>query len=245
MKEQTLENLRAVITGGSRGIGFATAKLLAEHGATIILADINRETGEEAALTLKEQGINAHFVETDVRSADSVHRMVVYIHENIGDVDILVNNAGILDDRDVMAIDPASWERVIEINLGGMHFCSQAVLPDMMKNSFGRIVNIASMAGQTGGFKAGVSYASSKAGVFGLTKSYARYSAKYGINVNAVAPGLIATEMTKDWAEASEVPLGYLGTPLDVAKSVYFLVSPLSDYMTGQVLSVNGGLFMY
>ncbi len=245
MESKVLENRHAVITGGSRGIGYAIAGFLGEHGATVIIADIDSKTGETAAAQLKKEGKDAFFFETDVSDPDSVQSMVTRIHETVGDIDLLVNNAGILDDRGVLDIDPASWSKVIGINLSGTHFCSQAVLPDMIKNRFGKIVNIASMAGQTGGFKAGVDYVSSKSGVFGLTKSYARYSARYGITVNAIAPGLIETEMTKGWASADEVPLGYLGSPLDVAKTAFFLLSPLSDYMTGQVLSVNGGLFMY
>ncbi|MBN2860197.1 MAG: 3-oxoacyl-ACP reductase FabG [Sphaerochaetaceae bacterium] len=245
MEKKTLENRHAVITGGSRGIGYAIAGFLGENGATVIIADINSETGKTAVSQLRKEGKDAYFYETDVSNPDSVQNMMKRVHETVGDIDILVNNAGILDDRGVLDIDPSSWAKVIGINLSGAHYCSQAIVPDMMKNRFGRIVNIASMAGQTGGFKAGVDYVSSKAGVFGLTKSYARYCARYGITVNAVAPGLIETEMTKGWAAADEVPLGYLGSPLDIAKTVFFLVSPLADYMTGQVLSVNGGLFMY
>ena len=222
MEQQVLTGRHAVITGGSRGIGRAIAEFLGENGAAVIIADINSETGHMAVSQLKAKGLEAYYYETDVHSPDSVQDLVNRVHETVGDVDILVNNAGILDDRGVLDIDPESWEKVIGINLSGAHFCSRAVLPDMIKNRFGRIVNIASMAGQTGGFKAGVDYVSSKAGLFGLTKSYARYSARFGVTVNAIAPGLIETEMTRGWASADEVPLGYLGSPADIAKTVFF-----------------------
>lgn len=244
MNNTNLDGLNTIITGGARGIGFSIAKYLGDMGANIVIADVNPETGKHAVEELKHSGIKAFFVKTDVSDSESVDNMIKKTHEWFGKINVLVNNAGILDDRGVLDINSTDWLKVLNINLSGAHYCSQAVLPDMIESRFGKIVNIGSMAGQTGGFQAGVSYSSSKAGIFGLTKSYARYSAKYRINVNAVAPGLIATEMTQDWAKPDDVPLGYLGSPLDVAKTVYFLVSPLSDYLTGQIISVNGGLFM-
>jgi len=240
----SLKGLTAIITGGSRGLGLATATYLGEMGANIFIADINEQEAEKSAKDLKSQGIAADSCYVDVSNIESVEHMINNIHDSFGDVSILVNNAGILDDRSIPEISQADWIRVLNVNLSGVHYCSRAVLPDMMKQKFGKIVNLGSMAGQTGGLKAGVNYASSKAGVFGLTKSYARYCAKYGITVNAVAPGLVLTEMTKDWAKSDDIPMQRLGDPLEVARVIYFLVSPLSSYVTGQVISINGGIIM-
>ncbi len=136
------------------------------------------------------------------------------------------------------------WDRIININLRGTQLCSKEAIKEMVKQRYGRIVNIASMAGQIGGLKVSPDYIAAKAGILGLTKAYARYGAKYGINVNAVSPGFIETDMTKGRDDPNSVPVGRLGTPEDVANAVYFLSSPLSDYITGTTLDVNGGLLM-
>lgn len=245
MKEDlSLQGLTAIVTGGSRGLGFSTATYLGEMGARVLIADINEKLARESADILVARGIEAESCHVDVSSTSSIDDMMEKVHTCFGDVSILVNNAGIADHRPLMEIGNEDWVRVLDVNLSGVHYCSRAVLPEMIKNRFGKIVNLGSMAAQTGGIKAGVGYTSAKAGVFGLTKSYARYCAEYGITVNAVAPGLILTEMTKDWARPDDVPMKRLGDPLDVARVIYFLVSPLSAYVTGQIVSINGGMIM-
>jgi NAD(P)-dependent dehydrogenase (short-subunit alcohol dehydrogenase family) len=176
---------------------------------------------------------------------DSIQAMINTVVEKYGTIDILVNNAGILDATPIPEMSVENWDKVIDIDLRGTHLCSQLCLPHMMKNNYGKIINIASQAGQLGGFLAGVNYTAAKGGVIALTKAYARYCAQYNITVNCVSPGFIATEMTQSRNDnADTVPLKRLGTALDVAKSIYFLASGLSDYITGSSIDVNGGYLM-
>lgn len=243
-EEFLLGGKTAIITGASRGLGFASAQYLGEMGANVVIADIAEHAAKEASRILQNSGIIAESVYVDVSNPESIYQMVEKAHDIFGKIDILVNNAGIFDSRPIPEIPIEDWKRVIDINLSGVHYCSQIILKEMIERKTGKIVNITSMAAQTGGIKGGVNYASSKAGVIGLTKSYARFAAPYGITVNAIAPGLIKSEMTKNWAEPSQVPMNRLGDPIDVARVVFFLVSPLSTYITGQVISVNGGMVM-
>ncbi|MDK2800985.1 MAG: 3-oxoacyl-[acyl-carrier protein] reductase [Clostridiales bacterium] len=239
-----LKNKVAIITGAARGIGAATAKLLAEHGASVVIADINLDAAIATANEFIENGYDAMAVDVDITSEHSINSMVSKTVEKYGKIDILVNNAGIVDATPIHDMGLSDWDRVIDTNLRGTHLCSQAVIKEMIKNKSGKIVNIASMAGQVGGLKVGPNYSAAKAGIICLAKSYARYGAQYGITVNAVSPGFIETEMTKGRDDPKSVPLGRLGTPEDVAKAVYFLASSLSDYITGTTIDVNGGLLM-
>jgi len=242
--EQDLEGRTAIITGSAQGIGAATAELLAGHGAAVVIADINADGARAKARELAGRGFQALALELDVRQKSSIDAMVSATLDRHGRIDILVNNAGIADKTPIPDMTVERWDRLIDLNLRGTHLCSQAVITHMMERGFGRIVNIASLAGQVGGLKIGPNYTASKAGIVGLAKAYARFGAPYGITANAVSPGFIETEMTRGRDDPSEVLLGRLGTPGDVAKAVYFLVSPLADYITGTTIDVNGGLLM-
>jgi 3-oxoacyl-[acyl-carrier protein] reductase len=242
--DQDLAERVAVITGAARGIGRATAELLASHGAKVVIADVDGQGAEVTAKALRDRALKAVAVAVDVSDRESVESLIRTAVDAWGKVDILVNNAGIIDPKNALEVSEADWDRVIDVNLKSVHLCSQAATREMMKNGYGRIVNIGSVAGRVGGLKVGPDYAASKAGVICLAKSYARFGAQYGINANAVAPGFIETDMTRGRDDPSEVPVNRLGTPEDVAKVVYFLVSPLADYVTGTCIDVNGGIFM-
>jgi len=239
-----LKDKVAIITGAGKGIGASIAKLLAEKRASIVIADINLSKAMAKAQDLNVKGYDVMAMYVDVTSEKSIEKMIRDTVERYSKIDILVNNAGIVDDKPIPDMILEDWEKVINTDLRGAHLCSKAVIKEMIKYRYGKIVNIASMAGQIGGLKVSPDYSAAKAGIIGLTKSYARFGAKYGINVNAVSPGFIKTDMTKGRDDPGSVPIGRLGTPEDVANAVYFLVSPLSTYITGATIDVNGGLLM-
>jgi len=236
----------AVITGAARGIGLETAKVFAGNGATVVLADIDLNKAQTEAELLEKEGHEASAVAVDIIDADSIRILMQTVHDRYGRVDILVNNAGIVDSTPIPEMTVEGWDKVVDIDMRGTHLCSQAVLPYMMKQNGGRIINLASQAGQLGGWKAGVNYSSAKGGILAMTKAYARFCAPYQITVNCVAPGFIATDMTAGRNDsADEVPLKRLGTALDVAKAIFFLACDLSDYITGFTVDVNGGYYMH
>ena len=244
-----LQGRIALVTGGAQGIGRAIAEELAAAGATIVLADVNEAKLAETVGELQAQGTDASAFTVNVASQESIEAGAKAILGKFGKVEIIVNNAGITRDNLMLRMKPADWNLVIGINLTGAFLLTQALLSPMLKNRWGRIVNIASVVGRTG--QAGqVNYAASKAGLIGLTRSLAREVASRGITVNAVAPGYIETPMTAVLsAEVSKamlatVPLGRRGTPKDVAQAVKFLASDAASYITGHVLDVNGGMFM-
>jgi 3-oxoacyl-[acyl-carrier protein] reductase len=244
-----LQGKVALITGGAQGIGKVTALLLAEQGADIAVSDINREGAEEAAREIERLGRRGLALEGDVSDPADAERMVDTTVEQLGGIDILVNNAGITRDGLLLRMAEEDWDAVLNVNLKGTFNCSKAAIKHMIKRKSGRIVNIASVVGEMG--NAGqANYAASKAGIIGLTKSIAREYAQRGINVNAIAPGYIQTPMTDGLSEKvkeelkAQIPMARLGTPLDVGNAIYFLVSNASSYITGQVLNVNGGLYM-
>jgi 3-oxoacyl-[acyl-carrier protein] reductase len=239
----------ALITGAAQGIGKAVALLLARHGADIVVADINLEKAEETAKEIEALSREAMAVKVDVANLDQVERMVEAILEKFGKIDILVNNAGIARDKLVLRMTEEDWDAVLNINLKGTFHCTKAVVRHMSKQRSGKIVSIASVVGEMG--NAGqANYAASKAGVIGFTKTIAREFAQRGINVNAIAPGYIETPMTDALPEKAKeelkrlIPTERLGKPEDVAEAVLFLVSEASSYITGQVLNVNGGIYM-
>jgi 3-oxoacyl-[acyl-carrier protein] reductase len=239
----------AIITGGGQGIGRSIVLELAEIGVDVVAADINIEAAESAAAEAAAAGINALAIEVNVADADNVNAMVEKTLEKYGRVDFLVNNAGITRDGLMMRMGDDAWKAVIDINLTGTYLCSKAVIRTMMKQRSGRIVNISSVVGAMG--NAGqTNYAASKAGVVGMTKALAREVAARGINVNAVAPGFIQTAMTDALPEKARdelvglIPNGRLGLPEDVSAAVKFLLSDDASYITGQVLHVNGGMYM-
>lgn len=239
-----LKNKIAIVTGGARGIGFASARILAEHGAIVVIADVRITLAQESCDLLTAEGLSASAVEVNVKDPDSVNQMVSTVIDRFGRIDILVNNAGIVDATPALDLTVEAWDNLIDINLRGMQLCTQASLRHMLGQGSGKIVFMASRAGEMGSPKVAPSYSASKGGALALAKSYALYCAPYNINCNAIAPGYIETDMTKGRDDPNSVPILRLGTALDVAKSVYFLSSDLSDYITGAVIDVNGGLYI-
>ncbi len=239
----------AVVTGSARGIGKTIAIILAEAGANIVISDLNVEAGKETVEEIKVMGREAAWIEADVSKSDQANLLIETTQEKFGRLDILVNNAGITRDNLLMRMSEDEWDSVIAVNLKGTYNCIRAATKIFMKQRTGRIINIASVVGQMG--NAGqANYASSKAGVIGLTKSVAKEFAARNILVNAVAPGFIETAMTEKLPEKARevllqlIPLAKLGQPEDVAKVVLFLSSSRSSYITGQVINVDGGMVM-
>ncbi len=239
----------ALITGGARGIGFEIATVFAENGANVIIGDINEEILVEAVNKLKSFGVEAAGYKLDVSDYESCEDFIKKAIDKFGRIDILVNNAGITRDNLIMRMKVEDFDRVISINLKGTFNCTKAVIRQMMKQRSGKIINIASVIGLMG--NAGqANYAASKAGVIGLTKSTAKEVASRNINVNAIAPGYIKTEMTEVLPDEVKskmletIPLSRPGTPRDVANAALFLASEYSSYITGQVIVVDGGMVM-
>ena len=239
----------ALVTGGAQGIGKAIALLLAEKGSDVIVSDVNLEKAEETAREIEALRRRSMAIRANVAVFDEVEQMVRALIERFGRIDILVNNAGIARDKLLLRMTEEDWDAVLDINLKGTFNCTKAVIRHMSKQRSGRIVNIASVVGEMG--NAGqANYSASKAGVIGFTKTIAREFASRGITVNAIAPGYIVTPMTDALPEKAKeelkrmIPMERLGQPEDVAQAVLFLVSEASSYMTGQVLNVNGGIYM-
>ncbi len=239
----------AIVTGGGQGIGRAITLDFAEAGIDVVVADINLEMAETAAAEAAAAGSAPLAFELNVADARNVEALVEKVTEKYGRIDYLINNAGITRDALMMRMGDDAWQAVIDVNLTGTYLCSKAVIRVMMKQRDGRIVNISSVVGAMG--NAGqTNYAASKAGVVGFTKSLARELAARGITVNAVAPGFIQTAMTDALPDKAReelvnlIPSGRLGTPEDVAAAVRFLISEDASYITGQVVHVNGGMYM-
>jgi 3-oxoacyl-[acyl-carrier protein] reductase len=239
----------ALVTGASQGIGRACALVLAEGGASIALAARNEEKLAQVAREIESKGGKAAAFRVDVGNEDEVKAAVKMAIERFGKIDILVNNAGVTKDTLLMRMKRTDWDSVIQTNLSGAFFCTQAVVGPMLKQRWGRIVNITSVFGQTG--QAGqANYAASKAGLIGFTMAMARELASRSITVNAVAPGYIETAMTEGLSEDLKakvnemIPLGRAGSDMDVAHAVRFLASEEAGYITGHVLKVNGGMLM-
>jgi 3-oxoacyl-[acyl-carrier protein] reductase len=245
----SLDGRIALVTGASQGIGRACALELARAGATVVLAARNEIKLAEAVAEIEGAGGQAMAIPLDVASEESIKAGAKDLIERFGKVEILVNNAGITRDGLMLRMKRADWDDVLGTNLTGAFLLTQALLSPMLKNRWGRIVNISSVVGRTG--QAGqVNYAASKAGLIGLTRSIAREVASRGITVNAVAPGYIETPMTAVLDEKlrtamlAQIPLGRAGTDVDIAQAVCFLASDAAAYITGHVLDVNGGMFM-
>ena len=239
----------AVVTGASRGIGRSISLALAAKGATIVAVDMDQAATDAIVAELQAAGAKALAVVGNVTVAADVERMIEAAMEAFGRVDILVNNAGITRDGLLMRMKDEDWDAVLNVNLKGAFLCTRAAFKVMSKQRYGRIINIASVVGQMG--NAGqANYCASKAGLIGLTKSNARELAKRSITVNAVAPGFIATAMTDALSDkvreelTAQIPLERLGSAEDIAHAVVFLASEQSAYITGHVLSVNGGMYM-
>ena len=245
----TLENQIALVTGASRGIGKAIALELGKQGA-VVIGTATSESGAEAISNyLSENGIKGAGMALNVTSQESVDNVVDQIGKDFGAPTILVNNAGITRDNLLMRMKEDEWDAIMETNLKSVFRMSKACLRGMMKAKQGRVINIASVVGETGNFGQ-TNYSAAKAGIFGFTKSMAREVASRGITVNAVAPGFIDTDMTKVLPEEqkaallNQIPLNRLGKPEEIAAAVGFLASPGAAYITGFTVDVNGGMYM-
>jgi len=244
-----MPNRTAFVTGASRGIGLACALALAKAGNRVVVAARNREKLDAAAEQIRAVGAEAFVVEIDLSSAESIGLAFHRTLKEFGNVDILVNNAAITRDGLAVRMKKDDWDAVVNTNLFGSFAATQQVLPGMMRARWGRIVNISSIVGLTGN-PGQANYVASKAGLIGLTKSLAQEMAPRNITVNAVAPGFIETDMTAVLSEELKgkllqaIPLRRLGSPEDIAAAVRFLASDEAGYITGQVLSVNGGMYM-
>jgi len=239
----------AVITGAARGIGAEIAREFARRGTSVVICDINKEILEETKTELEKLGANAQTYVLNVSNLEETQKFMEHTINTFGRVDILVNNAGITRDNLLMRMSEAEWDQVINVNLKGTFNCVKAATRQMMKQRYGRIINISSVVGQMG--NAGqTNYSASKAGVIGFTKSIAREFASRNITSNAIAPGFIETDMTKVLNDSvvetlkSQIPLGRLGSVSDIAKAVCFLASDDAAYITGQILNVDGGMVM-
>ncbi|MBN1366683.1 MAG: 3-oxoacyl-[acyl-carrier-protein] reductase [Dehalococcoidales bacterium] len=242
-----LTNKVALVTGSGRGIGQAIGMKLSEVGATVVINDVDEAAANQAAELIKSQQHQSLAIAADVSSADDINRMVETIKRTYGKIDILVNNAGISRDKLVMVMSDEDWDKVLNISLKSAFLCSRAVLRYMVKQRWGRIINISSLAGVVG--NAGqANYASAKAGLIGFTKSLAKEIASRNITVNAVAPGFIDTDMTQKLDDKykdelkKRIPSGTFGSPRDVAEAVAFFASDEAGYITGQVLNIDGGI---
>lgn len=244
-----LENKVAVITGGAQGIGKSAVKKFAEEGAVVIIWDVNEEKANSTIEELKPVSNKLEFYKVDVTSLDSVSNAAKQIIEKHKKIDILINNAGITRDASFLKMTPDQWKQVIDVNLTGVFNCTKAIAPYMVENKHGKIVNTSSVVGLYGNFGQ-TNYVATKSGIIGMTKVLARELGRKGVNVNAVAPGFIATEMVETVPEKvidmlkEKTPLGKLGDPEDIANAYLFLVSEEAKYITGTVLSVDGGLVL-
>ena len=244
-----LDGQIAIVTGGAQGIGKAIVQVLIQSGADVVVADMNLDRARETVSELEVSGRRLMAVGVNVAESKQVTEMVDRVVKEWGRLDILVNNAGITRDGLLLRMSEEDWNRVMDVNLKGTFHCTKAVLPFMIRQRRGRIVNIASIVGAMG--NAGqANYAASKAAVIGFTKSVAREYASRGITVNAVAPGFIDTALTQNLSQEvrdlllKQIPLARLGTAMDVAYAVRFLISEEAGYITGQVIHVNGGMLM-
>ena len=239
----------AIVTGAGQGMGQATAILLAKHGATVIIVDINGDAAQTVATTIREQGGSAHAMTVDIAHHDQVQHMISTIHATHGRIDILINNAGIVRQRSsIEEIPPDEWDRVLAINLTGAFNCAKHVAPIMKHQRRGKIINISSSAGgRSVSVSGGAHYTASKAALLGLSRHLAKELAPFDINVNAICPGMIDTPMIRALMTPQEfdtiqhqLPMGRCGTPHEEAELVLFLVSPAARYINGATIAIDG-----
>lgn len=249
--DKLLEGKHALVTGGTAGIGRAIALKFAEHGAKVAIFGTNTERGASVVAEIEAvaAGSDPQFHQVDVANTAEVDVAIKQVLESFGSVEVLVNNAGITIDKLLMKMTSEDWDRVLDVNAKSCFNTCRALVRPMMRARTGKIINISSVIGLTGNVGQ-VNYASSKAAIIGLTKSLAKEIASRGIQVNCVAPGFIQTRMTDEMGEAQlnevlkQIPLGRVGQPEEVANAVLFLASSMADYITGQVLTVDGGMVM-
>ncbi|WP_100403277.1 3-oxoacyl-ACP reductase FabG [Bacillus sp. FJAT-42315] len=244
-----LKDKVAIITGAANGIGLAAAELFAKQGAKVVIADFDEELGAKRVQELTEKGYDVAFSKVNVVDRDSVDAMVKLTIDRYGHIDILVNNAGITRDGMLWKLSADDFQRVLDVNLKGVFNCTQSVIPHMIAQGSGKVINTSSVSGVYGNVGQ-TNYAAAKAGVVGMTKSWAKELGRKGINVNAVAPGFVETSMVATVPEKildqlkTTIPLGRLGSPNDVANAYLFLASDESNYVNGITLHVDGGIMM-
>lgn len=248
---RTVMNSRTVlVTGSSRGIGKAIAIEMARNGADVIVNYLkNKDDALEVSKVIQKMGRRTDCIRADIRHRDDVKKMIESILEKFGKIDVLVNNGGIVRDRTLHKMTDDEWDDVIQTNLTGAYNVTKEVINNMRQNNHGRIINIASVIGQTGNFGQ-TNYAASKGGLIAFTKSLAQEVVSHGITVNAIAPGFIDTDMTKSMPEKirneilRKIPVKRLGTPEEVAVLACYLTSEQASFITGQVININGGLYL-
>ncbi len=246
----TLKGAHAVVTGAASGIGKEVALMLAHIGCNVIACDINDEGLNQLRNEAKTQGLHISPRNLNLLDINDIKNFTDWVKHTYKEIQILINCAGLCTGTAIMDVEEDEWDRICNVNLKGLFFLSQQMTPLMQKGQWGRIINISSLAGFVGGILASPAYSASKAGVTCLTKTFAKYLAPHNITVNEVSPGTADTEMTHSWLGdkmyefIEKVPLGRLVKAGDIAYAILFLVSPLSSFMTGQVVHVNGGMYM-
>ncbi len=242
-----LLNKVAIITGGARGIGKATAQKMLEEGAHIAIWDVDQRAGKKSVSTWTDAGYNCRFYKVNTVDFDTVMKATKQVMEDFGQIDILINNAGITRDASMKKMTHEQWQQVLDVNLTGVFNCTKAVSPLMVEQCSGRIINASSIVGIKGNFGQ-TNYVASKAGIIGMTKTWAKEFGRYNVTVNAIAPGFIETEMVQTIPQhlkdimVANTPLGRMGSVDDIANGYVFLASEEASFITGIVLNINGGL---